>query len=63
MHPLFPILGLLVAAYVVQSLFTGEIFAKSGVWGRRYRRDEHAWHYWSAVVCYSLLSLALLFIF
>lgn len=63
MKPVFILLGLLLAAYVVQSLFTGTVYAKSGVRGARFRRSENAWHYWSAIVCYGLLSLALLFVF
>ncbi len=63
MKPLFTVLGLLLAAYVVQSLFTGTVYAKSGVWGAWFRRSDDAFRYWSAIVCYGLLSLALLFVF
>jgi hypothetical protein len=63
MKPLFILLGLLLAAYVVKSLFTGTVYAKSGAWGARFRRSENALRYWSAIVCYGLLSLALLFLF
>jgi hypothetical protein len=63
MKPLFILLGLLLAAYVVQALVTGTVYAKSGVWGARFSRSENALRYWSALVCYGLLSLALLFVF
>lgn len=63
MHVLFKLLGVLLICYVIQALVTGSVYAKSGPWGRTFHRDEQAWSYWSAVVCYSLLSVALLFVF
>lgn len=63
MDGLFKLLGILLGCYVALSLQRGVVFAKSGPWGRTYRRDEHGLAYWSAIVCYALLSLALLFIF
>jgi len=63
MDGLFRILGILLACYVVQSLMRGSVYAKSGIWGRTFTRDENPWHYWSAIVCYTLLSAALVFIF
>lgn len=63
MDGLFRLLGILLALYVALSLERGVVYAKSGPWGRSYRRDEHSYHYWSAIVCYVLLSLALIFLF
>ena len=61
--PVFRLLGVLVAAYVVYALAAGVIYARSGVWGRMFRRDEDGWRYWSAIVAYSLLVVMLLFLF
>jgi len=63
MNALFKILGVLLACYVVHALTTGAVYARSGAWGRAFRRDEHAWSYWSAIIAYVLLSLALVFAF
>ena len=63
MDALFKLLGVLVACYVVQALASGAVYARSGVWGRTFRRAEDALGYWSALVAYSLLSLALVFVF
>jgi hypothetical protein len=60
---LFQLLGVLIAAYVVQSLIRGEVYAKSGIWGRTYQRDDNPARFWSTVVIYSMLSLALIFLF
>ena len=57
---LFKLLGLLLVCYVVQTLMTGKVFAKSGVWGKTFIRDEAPFSYWSAVVVYALLSVFLL---
>ena len=63
MGALFDILGILLACYVSYSLFTRSVYAKPGPWGRTLRRDEDAFAYWSAIVSYVLLSIALVFIF
>ncbi len=63
MGVLFKVLGLALACYVVRALTTGMIYARSGVWGRTFRRDEDALAYWSAVIAYFLLSIVLLLVF
>jgi hypothetical protein len=63
MESLFKLLGLLLACYVALALQRGVVFAKSGPWGRSYWRDVDGLAYWSAIVCYVLLSVALIFIF
>lgn len=60
---LLKLLGVLVACYVVYALAHGEIYAKSGIWGRTYRRDDDATKFWTTVVVYSLLSIALVLLF
>lgn len=63
MNALFRALGLLLAGYIVVAVLNGAVYAKSGVWGRTFRRDEKPLHYWSAIAVYGLLSLALVFWF
>ena len=61
MHGLFQLLGVAVGCYVAYGLATGEVYAKSGVAGRRFRRDEEGVGYWSSIGAYALVSLALFF--
>jgi hypothetical protein len=63
MHGLFRILGLILALYVVRSYVLGQVYARSGAWGREFARSTDPWGYWSAICSYSLLSLGLLFLF
>ncbi len=63
MNPLFRALGLLLAGYIVLALLNGEVYAKSGIWGRTFTRAEEPVRYWSAIASYTLLSLALIFFF
>jgi hypothetical protein len=60
---MFKILGVLVAVYVAHGFVTGEIYGRSRAWGRTFRRDEEPWKYWSAIISYSLLAIALFFVF
>jgi hypothetical protein len=63
MHGLFRILGVAVAFYVAVALRSGHVYARSGPWGRDFERGSDGWRYWSAIVTYSLLGIALIFIF
>jgi hypothetical protein len=57
---LFRALGLLLAGYVVAAVLIGEVYAKSGVAGRTFRRMDQPLRYWSAIAAYALPSLALI---
>jgi len=59
----FRLLGILLALYVVRCLSTGEVFAKSGPWGKTCRREEDTFEYWGAIVVYVGIVLALFFWF
>ncbi len=59
----FELLGVLVAGYVLHAVLSGEVFAKSGVWGRTVSRADSPTYYWAVVSVYAGLSLALLTIF
>jgi hypothetical protein len=63
MNALFKVLGVLLACYVAHALTTGAVFARSGLWGQLFRRETDKWSYWSAIIAYSLLSLACVFVF
>ena len=63
MHGLFRILGVALASYTAVALLRGQVYARSGPWGRDFGRHADPWGYWSAIVCYVVLSAALLFIF
>jgi hypothetical protein len=63
MTSIFKLLGVLLALYVARALVSREVFAKSGIWGRTYYRGQDRVNYWGAIIVYSLLSLALLFMF
>jgi len=60
---LFKWLGILAALYTIYSVSRGEVFAKSGVWGRTVMRAESPHYFWTVIVIYSGLSLALVFLF
>ncbi len=63
MDGLFKFLGVLVAFYVAQALWTGSVYARWRAWGRTFTRDDDPFGYWSAIGSYCLLSLALLLVF
>ena len=52
-----------MAIYVMVALRSGHVYARSGPWGRDFERDGDPRRYWSAIVSYSLLSIALIFVF
>jgi hypothetical protein len=57
---MFKLLGALLALYTVQAAVKGEVYAKSGIWGRTIYRDQSTWYFWSVILIYATLSLALL---
>jgi hypothetical protein len=60
---MFEMLGILLACYTVFALWRGAVFARQGPWGRLFERADEPFHYWSAIVIYAGLSLALVFYF
>lgn len=63
MHALFRLLGVLLAAYLIQALHSRHVYARAGLFGRDLSRDAEPLGYWSALVAYALLAAALLFVF
>ena len=60
---MFKALGVLVALYVVYAVVQGEVYAKSGAWGRRVTRADSPEYFWVVIAIYAGLSLALIFVF
>jgi hypothetical protein len=59
----FKLLGAALVIYVAYALAYGRVYARHGVWGKSYSRDDDPWSYWSSIVVYVGLAVALLFIF
>lgn len=60
---MFKALGILIAAYTAYAAFTGQVFAKSGPWGRQVSRQAQPGYFWSVIAIYAALALALITIF
>lgn len=60
---MFKPLGILVAAYVLYAVWRGEVFARSGIWGKTVVREESPRYFWVVIGCYALLAIALLTVF
>lgn len=60
---MFKLLGALVGVYAVASAFKGEVYAKSGAWGRAISKQEEPRYFWVVIAIYGALSIALLTVF
>lgn len=60
---MFKLLGVVVALYTAYAVVTGEVYAKSGVWGKSVSRADSPGEYWVVVTIYAVLSVALMVIF
>jgi hypothetical protein len=60
---MFKLLGVLVIVYTIYAGTRGEVFAKSGPWGRLVSRDASPRYFWTIIVIYTGLGIALLTIF
>jgi uncharacterized BrkB/YihY/UPF0761 family membrane protein len=60
---MFKFLGVLVALYTIFAVVRGEVYAKSRAWGRSVQRSHEPRYFWVVVSIYSLLALALIFVF
>jgi len=56
---MFKALGVLVGAYAVYAAVKGEVYAKSGPWGRTVSREDSPEYFWVIVAIYAGLGLAL----
>jgi hypothetical protein len=63
MSGLFKLLGVLLAMYTLYSALRGEVYAKQRAWGLTFRRTEEPRWFWTVIVIYAGLSVALLTVF
>lgn len=60
---MFDALGIVVALYTAYAAATGEIYAKSGLFGRTVSREQSPGYFWVVVAIYAGLSVALISFF
>ncbi len=63
MSAMFKLLGILVGLYTAYAVSKGEVFARSGVWGRTISRDDAPGYFWTVIVIYGGLAVALVAVF
>lgn len=60
---MFKILGVIVAGYTLWAAFEGRVYAKEGAGGRMIIRENEPRYFWTVIVIYGGLSVALLTVF
>jgi len=60
---MFKSLGILVCLYTAYAAFSGEVYAKSGAWGRTVSRQDSPEYFWVVIFIYGCLGTALITIF
>ena len=60
---MFKALGILVGAYALYAAVKGEVYAKSGPWGRTVSRERSPEYFWTVIAVYAGLGLALTTVF
>jgi len=60
---MFKMLGLILGLYTLYAAVTGEVYAKSGAWGRTASRAESPEYFWVVISIYTSLALALATVF
>lgn len=60
---IFRLLGVLLAIYVVRCVLQGSVVVSWGPGARTFRRADNPGWFWTSIVIYSLLTLALIFVF
>lgn len=63
MPAVFTLIGILLAAYVLYAVATGEVIAKAGAGSRRVRRHDAPGYYWTVIAIYAGLAVALFTVF
>lgn len=59
---MFKVLGILVAIYTVYAVIRGDVYSKSGPNGGMVSRKDSPGYFWTMIVIYAVLSVALLFV-
>lgn len=60
---MFKVLGILVVVYTIYAAINGEVYAKSGAWGRTVSRSDSPEYFWVVIAVYACLGLALIAVF
>ena len=60
---MFKGLGVVVLIYTLYAISVGEVFAKSGIWGKTILRIDSPRYFWVVITVYALLGIALLTVF
>ncbi len=60
---MFKMLGALVGLYTLFAALQGEVYAKSGPWGRTVSREDSPEYFWVIIAIYAGLSVALITLF
>jgi hypothetical protein len=63
MSPVFKVLGVFVGLYVVYAALKGQVYVRSGAWGRTIFKRDSPGRFWTAIGVYAILSIALLTVF
>lgn len=63
MSGLFKFLGVMLAIYVIYAIKSGEVYAKSGASGQTVSLEASPGYFWTVIVIYGGLSLALVTVF
>lgn len=63
MSSVFDILGVCLACYTAYAAWSGSVSVRHRVWMKTLVRDETPGSFWSAIVIYAVLSVALIFYF
>jgi hypothetical protein len=56
---IFTTIGLALAVYTVYGAWSGEVYAKRGVWGRKIFRENSPVYFWIVISIYAALAIAL----
>jgi hypothetical protein len=60
---MFKILGIVLGFYTLYALIQGEVYTKSGAWGRTVSRVGSPEYFWLVITIYFALSGALITLF
>lgn len=60
---MFTLLGILVAAYAIHAAYAGEVYARSGIGGRRISREREPTYFGAVIVIYAGLGIAMITLF
>lgn len=63
MSSVFDLLGVCLACYTAYAAWSGSVFVRYRWWGKSYLRDESPGWFWSSIVMYGVLSVALIVYF